>query len=181
MRWLLLCFALVACDETPSTKAATSGASSSTALPIDDEELITVDDTPDDYSDEPEPDAPPAEESCAPKDPSLKRMQVLRFTWASGVEGRDPKDRLYIARPGQRVFAHMRIRNRSGRKRCLKATFRVGGKKRTEVTLNIGKSWNWRTWAYNTVRSDDKGPLHLRIADDQGNVVLDKKLAVVPE
>jgi hypothetical protein len=116
---------------------------------------------------------------CAPEGADLKPMQVLRFSFASGLEGKDPKDDMKVARPGQRVYAHLTMRNRSGRKRCLHLTFRVGGKKRTEVTLKVGESWSWRTWAYNTIKSDDTGPLELTIEDDQKNVVLKKTLPVV--
>jgi hypothetical protein len=155
-----------------------------------DEEVITVDDTIPGES--PEIDAGPPDEgdqddeedpndACAPVDPKLKPMQLLQFRWTSGLKGKQPKDKLYVARPGQRVYAHLKIRNRSGRKRCLKFVFRVGKKKRTEVTVRIGKSWNWRTWAYNTIKSSDRAPLHLTITDDQGKTIVDQRLAVIPE
>jgi hypothetical protein len=173
------------CDERA---AATSGGAPSAhpAAAAVDDEVETVDDTiPPSVSEEQEeetaePDDDP-EEGCAPKQDGLKPMQVLLFRWTSGIENKDPKDRLYVARPGQRVFAHLRMRNRSGMKRCLKLVFRVGDDKRTEVTLKIGKSWNWRTWAYNTVKSEDRKPLRLTIHDDQGALVLDERLPVVPE
>ncbi len=133
-------------------------------------------DTPDEEDDENDPN-----DSCAPKTPGLKPMQVLRFTFTDGVEGKDPKGKLYVARPGQRVYAHFAMRNRSGRKRCLHITFRVAGKKRTAVTVPIGKSWEWRTYAYNTLRSDDRGPLELTVVDDQGVPPLKKLLGVVPK
>ena len=49
------------------------------------------------------------------------------------------------------------------------------------MTLKFGKSWPWRTWAYNTLRADDTGPLQVAVTDDQGKVIVEKKLAVVPE
>lgn len=187
--WLVLTLvvALVGCDNDadkptrttqPSTVPQTSAPDKPTqpvASTAADEEIEddteTVDDEPDN----------PHEEACAPEDPKLGPMLLLKFKWTSGIEGRAPRDKLNIARPGQRVYAHMHIRNRSGRKRCLRLTFRVGGKVRTKITLEIGKSWNWRTWAYNTIKSDDKGPLHLIGVDDQGRKLIDKMLAVVPE
>lgn len=194
-----ICFLLLlgGCrDEAPadatataaSAPAATSGAPAPSApgapgaptppgpdRPV--EEVPTVDDTVPSSEGEGEGDDPDAD--CAPPGSDLKPMEVLRFTFASGLEGKDPKDRLASARAGQRVYAHLTMRNRSGRKRCLHLTFRVGGKKRTEVTLKIGESWSWRTWAYNTVKADDTGPLELTIEDDQGQVVLQKELPVV--
>jgi len=155
--------------EPSKLTTAPTAAVASTARGIDDEEHESVDDEPD----------PPAEDSCASPDPGLKPLQLLRFTWTDKIANRDPAGKLHIARPGQRVYAHLRLRNRSGRKRCVHLTFRVGTKKRTEVTLAVGKSWSWRTWAYNTLRGDDRGPLHLIVADDQGRTIIDSKLPIV--
>lgn len=189
--WLPIFALAFACDR--EGHGATSGAAPSaapTAAPTVtsavelDDEIETVDDTippssTEDEGDDADPGDP--EEGCAPKQEGLKPLQVLLFRWTSGIEDKDPKDRLHVARPGQRVYAHLRMRNRSGTKRCLKLVFRVGDEKRTEVTLRIGESWNWRTWAYNTVKRDDRKPLHLTIHDDQGALVLDERLPVVPE
>ena len=187
--WLAILALVFACDR--EGHGATSGiaplasAASTTAGPDDvDDEVETVDDTipapvTEDESDEAEAEEP--EEGCAPKQDGLKPMQVLLFRWTSGIENKDPKDRLYVARPGQRVYAHLRMRNRSGTERCLKLVFRVGDEKRTEVTLRIGESWNWRTWAYNTLKREDRKPLRLTIHDDQGALILDERLPVVPE
>ena len=88
---------------------------------------------------------------------------------------------LQVAHAGERVYAHLTMRNRSGRDRCIHLTFRVAGKKRTSITLKVGKSWSWRTYAYNTLRSDDRAPLQLVVTDDQGATVLTKMLAVIPK
>jgi hypothetical protein len=146
-------------------------ASSRASDGLDDEEVETVDDEPDDHHGD----------ACAPSDPTLKPMQLLKLTWTSAIERRDPKDTLRVARPGERAYAHLRVRNRSGRERCLKLSFRVGGKERSQVTLRIGKSWNWRTWAYNTLKSDDRTPLTLVAIDDQGATLFESTLPVVRE
>lgn len=150
---------------------------SSTVTPHADGEREPVEEDPADDDDE----VAEEDDDCAPKGSDLKPLQVLAITFTSGIEGKDPRDKLHVARPGQRVYAHLKMRNRSGRKRCLDVTFRVGGKKRTKVRLEIGKSWSWRTWAYNTLRADDRQPLELTIVDDQGALVFHKKLPVVPE
>ncbi len=151
--------------------SAATGRSSWRPGPSGDEAVETV-------NDEPEVDH---EGACAPADPGLDPLQLLRFTFTDGVENKDPKQKLHIARPGQRVYAHLRLRNRSGRERCVHVTFRVGGQKRTDVTLKVGKSWSWRTWAYATPRVDDTKPLQVVVTDDQGKVIVEKKLAVVPQ
>ena len=177
---------LVGCKRnTPSEKQqptrASASAASSTALPDDDTE--TVDDEPDKpggdvetVDDEPER----HQSACAPPDPKLKPMLLLKFKFAAAIKNREPVGQLPIVRPGGRVYAHMTVRNRSGRKRCLHLEFRVNGKKRTKVTLRVGRSWSWRTWAYNTTRSSDRGPLELIVHDDQGKLFLRRRLAIVP-
>ena len=136
---------------------------------------------PSDTADRPTAEPESAESWCAPLDPTIKPMLLLKFRFSSAVKRREPVDKLNITRPGQRVYAHLTVRNRSGRRRCLHVEFRVNGKRRTKVTLKVGESWSWRTWAYNTSRSDDRGPLELSIRDDQGNVFLYRRLAIVPE
>jgi hypothetical protein len=151
---------------------------------VDDEPVKTVDDEPvKTVDDEPDPsegsEAVEHERACAPADPSLKPMQLLRLTLASGIEGRDPRDRLAAAKAGKRVYAHLRMRNRSGRDRCLRLRFSVGGELRTEVTLRVGHSWSWRTWAYATLRDDDSGSLRIEVIDDQDAPVAARTLGIV--
>ena len=183
-------------DEPPTSTAASAaparatpsaGATMDPVETVDDrpladgDEVETVDDQPDPSSDDEVEVGEDEDDGCAPKDPTLKPLQLLQFRFTSGIEGKDAKDKLHVARPGTRVYAHFRMRNRSGRKRCMKLTFRVGNKKRTEVTLKVGKSWNWRTYAYNTLKPEDREPLRLTVEDDQGVVILDERLAVIPE
>ncbi len=181
---LLLVASLLACRDTPKTDQETSAAPpasasaagaaagrTAAAAPTDDEPIEDYDDEPEDHH----------VTACAPKDPALKPLQLLRFAFASGVERRDPKDKLNIVRPGDRVYAHFKVRNRSGFDRCLHLEFRVNNKKRSRVTLKVGKSWSWRTWAYNTTRADDRGPLKLVVTDDQGKRFLEQSIAIVPQ
>jgi hypothetical protein len=168
--WLVLS---LACDRQEGDKPPEPSAKPAAS---EDEEVITVDDEPvDDGADEQDHEA-----SCAPADPSLKALQLLRMTLAGAIEGKDPKDRLEAARPGQRVYAHLRMRNRSGRDRCVRVRFRVKGEERTLVTLKVGHSWSWRTWAYATLRDDDRGRLDIEVVDDQGATIATKALGIVP-
>jgi hypothetical protein len=140
---------------------------------VDDEPDVapeTVDDTPDQED---------AGAACAPLDPALKPMQLLRLVLASGIEGRDARDKVRTLAPGGRLYTHLTLRNRSGRERCVRVTFRVGGAVRTEVTLRIGKSWSWRTWAYNTLKPSDRGALEVTVTDDQGQLVARRSVPIV--
>ncbi|MCC6525305.1 MAG: hypothetical protein IT373_21810 [Polyangiaceae bacterium] len=122
-----------------------------------------------------------AEGACAAKNAALKPLQLLAFTFTSKVDKRMPTDTLHVAYPGKRVWVHMRLRNRSGEGRCVHVEFRVNGKKRTEVELDIGESWNWRTYAFFTLRdSDTSGIVEARVTDDQGALVVEKRLGILP-
>ena len=116
------------------------------------------------------------EGACAPQGSDVQPMQLLDFRWTSGIDQRNPKDKLRVTKPGDRVYAYLRMRNRSGRERCLRVQFRISGKKRPPITLKVGKSWSWRTWAYSTSRSDDRGFIELLVSDDQGYEIVRQKL-----
>ncbi|MBI4703899.1 MAG: DUF2914 domain-containing protein [Deltaproteobacteria bacterium] len=119
-------------------------------------------------------------EGCAPVDPAERHVQLLRLRLTSGIDRKNPVDKLYAARPGQRIWAHLAVRNRSGRERCVLVRFKVGGEPRTEIGLEVGHSWGWRTWAYVTLRpSDRSGPLEVEVVDDQGRLLVKERLAIV--
>lgn len=161
----------------PSAASAppTSGPSASAPPPPSaSAELETVED-------QPEAADASAEASCAPLDPELKAVEIMRFTFTDAVENKIPRNKLTVARPGQRIHSHFVLRNRSGRERCIKIELRVNGKRRTTLTQKVGKSWSWRTWGYNTLRSDDRGKLEAIVRDDQGKELLKKELPIVPE
>ena len=195
-----LCFAailflLLACEPSAGTPAFASTASASASavqapvasapapsqVPSSEpsapapRELETVDDEPDAA----EPSAA-AKAACAPKDPTLKPLDILRFAFTDSVEGKDARVNLSVARPGQRVHTHIVLRNRSGRERCITIELRVNGKSRTTLTQKVGRSWSWRTWGYNTLRQDDRGKLEAIVRDDQGKELQRRELPIVP-
>jgi hypothetical protein len=109
---------------------------------------------------------------------STKPLQILKFRFTSGIKNRDPVDKLEHAKPGERVYAHFAVRNRTGRKRQITVVFAIDGKEKTKVDLAIDQSWEWRTWAYNTVAATEKGTLTLSVTDDEGHPLLDEKLPI---
>ncbi|NUP11620.1 MAG: DUF2914 domain-containing protein [Polyangiaceae bacterium] len=113
---------------------------------------------------------------------STRPVELLKFSFASGIRGRDPASVLEYAKPNQRVYAHLTLRNRSGRKRTVHVVFKVNGAKRTEVDLDVDASWSWRTWAYNTVLAKDtSGTLSVEVTDDEGNAVAEGTLPIRPK
>ncbi|MFO0550482.1 MAG: hypothetical protein U0271_18955 [Polyangiaceae bacterium] len=120
-----------------------------------------------------------AEDSAYAEETSTRPVELLKFQWTSGVKSMNPVDKLDHAEPGQRVYAHLTIRNRTGRPRTVHATFSVNGKVRTEnVTLDVKESWSFRTWAYVTLQKKDEGKVTVVISDDEGFPLVDETLPI---
>ncbi|MFO0759028.1 MAG: DUF2914 domain-containing protein [Byssovorax sp.] len=152
---LLLLIALPACDEPKGAPAPVASTTASTAAP---------------------PKAsPPPTASAAPEKTTV---ELLRFTLTSEIKAKEPVDHLESAEPGQRVYAHLAVRNRTGGARRVTLRFIVNGDERSTVDLNVEQSWSYRTWGYNTVRAGDKsGELVVEVRDDQGELL---KKATLP-
>ena len=111
---------------------------------------------------------------------STRPIELLKFQFASRIENRQPVDKMVSSRPGDRVFAYLTLRNRSGRPRSVHLAFSVNGEKRTEMDLDVAESWSFRTWGYNTVLPKDKpGKLVLEVTDDEGQSVTEQQLPIV--
>lgn len=100
-------------------------------------------------------------------------VEILSFTLTSAVEKKEPVDKLKTATPGARVYAHLKVRNRSNEARTIHVDFLVNGKLRTPLKLDIEPSWSFRTWGYNTLQASDSGELEVQVYDD-GGTMLDK-------
>lgn len=106
-------------------------------------------------------------------------LQVLRLTLTSEVKQKEPVDELKEAGPGQRVWAHVTLRNRAPEARRVSVVFKVDGDERSTVDLQIASSWSFRTWAYNTLRAGDKsGELTVEVRDDAGAVIGQARLPI---
>lgn len=129
-------------------------------------------------------DAPPGpgpdDVGSAPVDPG-KPMEVLKFQFTSRVKGREPVDKLWRGRPGERVYAYITLRNRTGRDRSVHCSIRVNGKSQSEVDLPVVESWSYRTWAYATIpKSETKGKVDVVITDDAGQVLVEQSIPITP-
>ena len=119
---------------------------------------------------------PSATASASATTPSL---QVLRLTLTSEVKQKEPVDELKEAGPGQRVWAHVTLRNRAPESRRVSVSFKVDGDERSTVDLQVASSWSFRTWAYNTLRAGDKsGELTVEVRDDAGAVIGQARLPI---
>lgn len=129
-------------------------------------------------------DAPPGpgpdDSGSASVDPN-KPMEVLKFQFTSRVKGREPVDKLSRGRPGERVYAYITLRNRTGRERSVHVSLRVNGKSQSEVDLDVAESWSYRTWSYATISKNEKpGKLEVVITDDAHAVLVEQSLPITP-
>jgi hypothetical protein len=148
---------VLACDDPPSTSAATPASAAPIVAPI---ASAT---------------ARPTASAAAPTPP----LQVLKLTLTSEVKQKEPVDELKEAGPGQRVWAHLALRNRAPEARRVSVTFKVDGEERSTVDLQIASSWSYRTWAYNTLRAGDKsGELTVEVRDDASNLIGQARLPI---
>jgi hypothetical protein len=98
-------------------------------------------------------------------------MELLGLTITSGIEKKEPVDKLKSVAPGTRVYAHLKLRNRSSEARTVHVDFLVNGKLRTPLKLDIEPSWSYRTWGYNTLQAGDSGELEVQVYDDAGTML----------
>ncbi len=110
---------------------------------------------------------------------STKPVELLALKIASDVKNKEPVDAIDATAAGARVYAHVTIRNRTGRPRGVVITFTVDGVERARVPLEIGESWSWRTWGYATMRAADAGKtLTITLDDEEGHPLAERTLPV---
>jgi Protein of unknown function (DUF2914) len=142
------------CDERSADGAQAAPASSSASMPV-----IA-----------PQPSATATQ--AAPSAPVTRApLELLGLTITSGVEKKEPVDKLKAITPGSRVYAHLKMRNRSTEKRTVQVDFLVNGKLRTPLKLDIDPSWSFRTWGYNTIQASDSGEVEVQVFDDAGTML----------
>lgn len=139
-----------ACGQGPEGEAASASASQSKVASV------------------PRPPSSSAQ-AAAEEELSTRPVELLKLRLTSGVSNKEPVDALDHATPGQRVYAHLTVRNRTGRPRQVHVSFTIDGKERSAVDLKVDESWSWRTWAFVTLKDSDKpGKLEIAITDDEG-------------
>jgi hypothetical protein len=136
------------------------------------------------------PDAAPPPPSAAPSArpapsasaaPDKGELRVLKLVFTSDVKDRQPVDDLKSAKPGQRVWAHLTVRNRGASPRTITLVFQVNGAERSRVDLTVDPSWSFRTYAYSTLRKTDMGELELEVRDDAGALMTTKAIPIVKD
>lgn len=133
------------------------------------------------------PPAPTSSAAPAPK-PSASatagassgELRVLKMVLTPGVKNKEPDGKLDAATAGQRVYAHLTVRNRTDGPRPIVLAFLVGDKERSKVDLNVAQSWSFRTWGYVTLKDGDSGELTVEVRDGSGDVMERVKVPIKP-
>ncbi len=121
------------------------------------------------------------DQSCSPAPDGAKPLDVLELRITSGLEDRKPTDTLSIIGAGTKVYAYLVVKNLEKTERCVVVTFKVDGKKRSALTLDIGTSPTWRTWTHITTSKRDAGStVEIEVTDDQGKQHYREKVLVEP-
>lgn len=120
--------------------------------------------------------APP--KTAKPAEKPADGVELQKFVLTSDVKNKSPVDTLDSAKPGQRVYGHVTIRNRTDGPKRVSISFRINDEERSMTDLTIEKSWSWRSWAYVTLRKDDKGELTVHVFDDHGAELGTEKIPI---
>lgn len=156
---LVLVPLLGACDADPKPAAGTGAPTGSTTAA-------------------PAPSAKPGSARPTPTETVAEGVDLLKMELTSEVKNKEPVDKLDSAKPGERVYAHLTVRNRTAGQQRVSLSFRINDEERTMVDLKVEKSWSWRTWAYVTLRKDDKGELTVHAFDDHGAELATKSIPI---
>lgn len=113
--------------------------------------------------------------------PAAGELKVLKVVFTSEVKSREPSDKLDAAKAGQRVYAHVTMRNRTGGEKPIVLAFLVDGAVRSKIDLDVADSWSYRTWGYVTLRDGDTGDLVAEVRDGSGTVMERARIPIKPK
>lgn len=121
------------------------------------------------------------DQACSSAPDDAPPLDIVQFALTSKLEKRKPTDELTIIKPGTKVYAYVVVKNLETTERCVLVTFRVNGNRRAALTLDIGTSPTWRTWANITPSDKDApGTLEVEVTDDHGRERFKQKILIEP-
>ena len=121
--------------------------------------------------------AGPAMAQTAPSWGTAKEgtFAVTSLLFCREVKDREPEQVDFApSANGERIYAYLKLFNK-GEERQVKITWKLAGKNFHHITLNVGRSARYRTWAYMTLDEAKQGPWTVEVRDDEGTM-----LAVMP-
>jgi len=121
------------------------------------------------------------EQACSEASADAPALKLGKVQLTSGLEDKKPIDELKEVHPGQKLYAYLEVGSEVG-ERCVSVRFRFGEHERATLTLDIGRSPRWRTWANVTVGKKDVGKTaEIAVFDDQGHELAKRTLPVVDD
>jgi len=120
------------------------------------------------------------EERAAWKAAHEGAFRLTAFSLTRQVRDRLPGDPV-VAAPldGQRVYVHLTALNK-GPARTLTLTWTRNGRRFHRVTLHVGRSPAWRTWAYITADKGKAGVWSVAVHDQDGTLLGEQFLILGP-
>ena len=101
-----------------------------------------------------------------------------KLVFARAVKDRKPVEPDFAPRAdGRRIYAYLELFNK-GEQRALTLSWIRAGKTYHTVTLDVGRSPHWRTWAYLTLSERLTGPWTVQVADEDGSLLAALPLVV---
>lgn len=105
-------------------------------------------------------------------------LNISRLVFSRGVEDRQPVEPDFApAADGRRLYAYLELFNK-GESQELTLTWIRAGKPFHTVTLKVGRSPHWRTWAYLTLGTAMTGPWALEVRTEDGKLLMAMPLLV---
>ena len=125
-----------------------------------------------------DPQAAAAPVEPAPDEATDASIGIVAATFTHGVEARRPVDEARAFTVGERATLHLVVKN-LGAPRDVTVEWRRGETVLGYMTLPIGTSPSWRTWATRRVGSRDvEAGVQVRVLDAEGNVLHDGHASV---
>ena len=122
--------------------------------------------------------APATEEAKVAANPESDGLRVNQLAFGAGVQERelqDPADT--FAADGQPVFAHVSVANRKAAQTVV-IDFRRDDKVIYSARLPVGRSDNWRTWAYVHAQEMRAGDYTVRVATQGGEQLAEGRFTI---
>ncbi len=105
-------------------------------------------------------------------------LSVSRLVFSRGVQDRLPVEPDFApTADGRRLYAYLELFNK-GESRELTLTWSRAGKPFHTVTLKVGRSPHWRTWAYLTLSKSMTGPWAVEVRTESGELLLAMPLLI---
>jgi hypothetical protein len=106
-------------------------------------------------------------------------LRVKRLQFSGAISGREPSDARQIFTPAEDVYAFVEVGNTLGEATRISITFISPKKTASKISLAVGDSARWRTWAKRRL-TKDAGTWQVIVRDDAGHQLASGSFEVAP-